>query len=256
MTINSSNEYDPLVFPPFAVTVDIALMTVVNQELRMLLIQRGVDPYKGKWALPGGFVRENESLLAAAERELPEETGITTHLEQLKSYGSPDRDPRMRVVTVAFWAIIPDLEKPQSGTDASHAELVPVAEIESGRMELAFDHAHIAADAIEMARSSLETRTIASRFCQEEFTIAELRNVYDIVWNTALDPGNFQRKVTQSEGFLLPTESKTPSSDKGGRPAALWKAGSASKLMPPLSRPDNLVELEEELTSKEKLSEI
>ncbi len=254
--MNSAKKYDPLSFPPFAVTVDIALMTIVDQELRMLLIQRGIDPYRGKWALPGGFVREDESLLDAAERELPEETGITTHLEQLKSYGSPDRDPRMRVVTVAFWAIIPNLGKPQSGTDAAHAELVPVAEIESGRLELAFDHALIAADAIEMARSSLETRTIASRFCQEEFTIADLRKVYDTVWNTELDPGNFQRKVTQSEGFLLPTESKTPSSEKGGRPAALWKAGSASKLMPPLSRPANLVELEEELKNEENLSEI
>jgi len=230
--------YDPNAFPPFGVTVDIALMTLVEDELRMLLIQRGVEPDKGYWALPGGFVQENEDLLAAAERELTEETGVTAKLEQLKTYGEPQRDPRMRVVTVAYWAILPNLPTPKSGTDASHAELVPVFELESKRLNLAFDHEEIANDAIEKARESLETRTVASRFCQPEFTIADLRNVYNAVWNTKLDPGNFQRKVKQSEGFLTPTLDKTPSTEKGGRPATLWSAGPADKLDPPIQRPE------------------
>ncbi len=239
MTINEKAvNYDPSNFPPFAVTVDIALLTLVQNELRMLLIQRGIEPEKGHWALPGGFVQENEDLAIAAERELTEETGITAELEQLRAYGTPNRDPRMRVVTVAYWAIVPDLPAPKSGTDASHAELVPVFEIESKRLNLAFDHEQIARDAIETARESLETRTVASRFCQPEFTIADLRNVYDAVWNTKLDPGNFQRKVKQSEGFLTPTPDKTPSTDKGGRPAALWIAGPADKLDPPIQRPE------------------
>lgn len=239
MTINEKEAtYDPNAFPPFAVTVDIALMTLVEDELRMLLIQRGVEPDKGYWALPGGFVQENEDLLAAAERELTEETGVTAKLEQLKTYGEPQRDPRMRVVTVAYWAILPNLPTPRSGTDASHAELVPVFELESKRLNLAFDHEKIANEAIEKARESLETRTVASRFCQPEFTIADLRNVYNAVWNTKLDPGNFQRKVKQSEGFLTPTLDKTPSTEKGGRPAMLWSAGPADKLDPPIQRPE------------------
>jgi len=239
VTINKNGlEYDPNAFPPFAVTVDIALMTLVDTELRMLLIQRGIEPDKGFWALPGGFVHEEEDLLPAAERELTEETGVTAKLEQLKAYGGPQRDPRMRVVTVAYWAIVPDLPMPKSGTDASHAELVPVFEIESKRLKLAFDHEQIARDAIEKARESLETRTVASRFCQAEFTIADLRNVYETVWNTKLDPGNFQRKVKQSEGFLTPTPDKTPSTEKGGRPAVLWTAGPADKLDPPIQRPE------------------
>ena len=239
MTIDENDlDYDPHTFPPFAVTVDIALMTLVDNELRMLLIQRGVEPDKGFWALPGGFVQENEDLLVAAERELIEETGVSAELEQLKTYGQPQRDPRMRVVTVAYWAILPDLPRPKSGTDASHAELVPVFEIESKRLELAFDHEQIAYDAVEAARESLETRTVASRFCQPEFTIADLRNVYNSVWNTKLDPGNFQRKVKQSEGFLTPTPDKTPSTEKGGRPAVLWTAGPADKLDPPIQRPE------------------
>lgn len=240
MTRNEKDvAYDPSVFPPFAVTVDVAVMTLVENELRMLLIQRGVEPDKGYWALPGGFVQENEDLLAAAERELYEEAGVTAELEQLRTYGTPHRDPRMRVVTVAYWAIVPDLPTPKSGTDASHAELVPVFEIESMRLNLAFDHEQIAHDAIEHARDSLETRTVASRFCKPEFTIADLRNVYNAVWNTKLDPGNFQRKVKQSEGFLNPTLDKTPSTEKGGRPATLWSAGPADKLDPPIQRPEN-----------------
>jgi len=239
VTINEKEAgYDPSVFPPFAVTVDIALMTLVDSELRILLIQRGVEPDKGFWALPGGFVHENEDLLAAAQRELTEETGVSAKLEQLQTYGEPQRDPRMRVVTVAYWAILPNLPAPKSGTDASHAELVPVFEIESRRLKLAFDHEQITRDAIEKARESLETRTVASRFCQPEFTIADLRNVYNAVWNTKLDPGNFQRKVRQSEGFLTPTLDKTPSNEKGGRPAMLWSAGPADKLDPPIQRPE------------------
>jgi len=239
VTINENEaKYDPNTYPPFAVTVDIALMTLVENELRMLLIQRGVEPDKGRWALPGGFVQEEEGLLAAAERELVEETSVSAKLEQLKTYGEPQRDPRMRVVTVAYWAIIPNLPTPKSGTDASHAEFVPVFEIESKRLKLAFDHEQIARDAIENARESLETRTVASRFCQPEFTIADLRTVYETVWNTKLDPGNFQRKVKQSDGFLSPTTDKTPSTEKGGRPAVLWTAGPADKLDPPIQRPE------------------
>ena len=234
-------DYDPHAFPPFAVTVDIVVMTIIENDLRVLLIRRAVPPFRDSWALPGGFVRPDEDLDTAAARELAEETSISQepgHLEQFGTYGHPDRDPRMRVVSVGYWAIVPDLPTPKGGSDAAYAELVPVAELESGRIRLAFDHDRIVADGIARARSRLEDTTIATRFCPPEFTISDLRRVYDAVWDSELDPGNFQRKVKQTVGFLKPLEQTTRSGDKGGRPAALWARGPAESLSPPLTRPD------------------
>ena len=233
--------YDPHAYPPFAVTVDIVVMTITESDLRVLLIRRAIPPFRDSWALPGGFVRPDEDLDTAAARELAEETSISQepeHLEQFGTYGHPDRDPRMRVVSVGYWAIVPDLPTPKGGSDAAYAELVPVAELESGRIRLAFDHDRIVADAIARARSRLEDTTIATRFCPPEFTISDLRRVYDAVWDSELDPGNFQRKVKQTVGFLKPLEQTTRSGDKGGRPAALWTRGPAESLSPPLTRPD------------------
>ena len=136
----------------FAVTVDIVLVTVVQRRLKVLLIQRGNPPYEGAWALPGGFVEPDEDLAEAAARELREETGIGVKLDSLRqvgAYGHPDRDPRMRVVTVAYGAIVERLaEAPRGGSDAAHAGLVPVAEVQSGRVTLAFDHRQIVEDAV------------------------------------------------------------------------------------------------------------
>jgi 8-oxo-dGTP diphosphatase len=234
-------DYDPHDYPPVAVTVDIVVFTIIDDALRVLLIQRGQPPFLGRWALPGGFIRPEEDLETAALRELAEETGIHQkpgHLEQFGSYGSLERDPRMRVVTVGYWAIVPDLPSPTGGGDARHAELVPVSEVESGRLRLAFDHEVILADAIETARTRLEDSTVATLFCRPQFTISDLRNVYNAVWETQLDAGNFQRKVTKSEGFLHQLQSPpVRSGDKGGRPASLWTSGPAEKLKPPITRP-------------------
>ena len=240
MTVDSEtpSDYDPHAFPPFAVTVDIVVMTIIENDLRVLLIRRAVPPFRDSWALPGGFVRPDEDLNTAAARELAEETSISQepgHLEQFGTYGHPDRDPRMRVVSVGYWAIVPDLPAPKGGSDAAYAELVPVAELESGRIRLAFDHDRIVADAIARARSSLEDTTIATHFCPPEFTISDLRRVYDAVWDSKLDPGNFQRKVKQTVGFLKPLKQTARSGDKGGRPASLWTRGPAETLSPPLA---------------------
>ena len=226
--------YDPSAFTPFAVTVDIVLMTVVDRELRVLLIQRGKEPYKDTWALPGGFVNPDEDLADAAARELAEETGIglaQSRLEQLGTYGNPTRDPRMRVVTVAHWAIVPRLDRaPRGGSDASDAEWKPVAEIQSDRVLLAFDHRRIVDDATDRLRAGLETTTIAHRFCPPEFTIRELQDVYEAIWQTELDAGNFQRKVRQRRGFVTPTGRQILPGDKGGRPAELWRSGDSEEL--------------------------
>ena len=161
------------------------------------------------------------------------------HLEQFHAYGDPDpipEDAPERVVSIGYWAIVPNLADAAMGDDVASHKLSPVAEFNEVR--LAFNHGQILADAIEWARDRLENTTIAASFCGTEFTISELRGVYDAVWGTKLDPGNFQRKVKQTNDFLVSLQRTNHSDDKAGRPAALWSLGSASRLNPPLSRPN------------------
>lgn len=221
--------------PPFAVTVDLVVLTLTGDELCALVVRRGIEPYRGEWALPGGFVREDEDLPDAARRELAEETGLaagTVHIEQLAGYGAPDRDPRMRVVTVAYLALAPDLPTPNAGTDAAEARWTPVRSLTGEH--LAFDHDRILADGLERARAKLEYSPLATAFCAPEFTVAELRRVYELVWDTRLDPRNFHRKVTGAEGLLEPTGHTT--TRDGGRPAQVYRRGKAEMLYPPMLR--------------------
>lgn len=224
--------------PPFAVTVDLVVLTIRADTLTALTVRRGVAPFLGAWALPGGFVRAEEDLDAAARRELAEETALpahTVHLEQLASYGTPGRDPRMRVVTVAYLALAPELPVPTAGTDAAEARWSPVADLLADPASLAFDHHRILRDGVERARAKLEYTPLAAAFCPAEFTVAELRRVYELVWGTALDPRNFHRKVTGVTGLLDATGSST--ARDGGRPAQLYRLGRATALYPPILRP-------------------
>jgi 8-oxo-dGTP diphosphatase len=229
-------EYDASLYPPFAVTVDLVVLTIGDGALQALLVRRGEAPYRGRLALPGGFVRPAESLGAAARRELAEETGIDDvpgHLEQLATYGDPGRDPRMRVVSVAYLSLAPDLPAPSAGGDARQARWLPVDDALTQR--LAFDHVRILADGVERARSKLEYTTLATSFCPPEFTIADLRHVYDVVWGTMLDPRNFHRKCTGTPGFVEPVGRTTTAG--AGRPAQVVRAGPATALNPPILRP-------------------
>lgn len=222
--------------PAFAVTVDLVVLTVRAGELCVLLVRRGIPPHQDRRALPGGFVRIDEDLAAAAGRELVEETGLgqpNSHLEQLGSYGHPGRDPRGRVVTVAYLALLPDLPTPVAGTDAASAEWVNLAGLRGGR--LAFDHDRILADGLERARAKLEYTPLATAFCPPEFTVGQLRAVYETVWGTTLDARNFHRKVTGTPGFVVPIGRSTEG-DRG-RPAQLYRCGPAEVLYPPMLRP-------------------
>lgn len=241
--------YDARDWPPFAVAVDLVVLTVRDGALSALVIRRGEEPFAGCLALPGGFVRPAESLDRAAARELAEETGLAqllVHLEQLATYGTVDRDPRMRIISVAYLALAPDLPAPRAGGDAVAAAWTPVATIlpalfpgaphpAATGSSLAFDHAKILADGVERARAKLEYSPLAAAFCPAEFTVGELRRVYEAVWGVALDPRNFHRKVTGTPGFLIPVGDTT--ARQGGRPAQLFRLGDVTLLNPPMLRP-------------------
>lgn len=218
----------------FSLAIDLVILTIRADELHVLLIERGNEPYRDRLALPGGFVHREEDLDAAAIRELAEETnlhGDTLHLEQVRTYASPNRDPRGRVASVAYLAIAPDLPIPIAGTDAATAQWLPV----DAAHNLAFDHEVILRDAVDRARAKLEYTPLATAFCRDRFTIGELRAVYEAVWGVPLDPRNFSRKVIGVDGFVEPTgERRSPGI---GRPAALYRRGDATILYPPMLRP-------------------
>jgi 8-oxo-dGTP diphosphatase len=221
-------------YPGLRVTVDLAILTVRDDLLQVLVIERDNEPFSGQDALPGGHLRPGEDLKGAAIRELGEETGLhgeTLHLEQLATYGAMDRDPRGRVVSVAYLAIAPNLPIPVAGTDARSARWADVNEV---RDKLAFDHADILSDAVERARGLLEFTTLATAFCDETFTIGDLRRVYEVVWGEPVDPRNFNRKVLSTEGFVESTGTKR--APETGRPAELYRRGPAATLSRPLLR--------------------
>jgi 8-oxo-dGTP diphosphatase len=215
--------------PRVAVSVDLVILTVRGGSLAALVWRRTGEPYRSLWALPGGFIRGDEDLPATASRVLAERAGLPgaqVHLEQLQTYGYPDRDPRQRVVAVAYLGIAPDLPAP----DQPRMSWQPVSVL----TELAFDHLRILHDGVERARAKLEYTPLGAAFCPAEFTVADLRKVYEIVWGTPLDPRNFHRKVTGAEGFLVETGEVSYS---GGRPAQLYRRGDAELLHPPMLRP-------------------
>ncbi len=224
-------------YPFVYLTADVvALSARPGAELAVLMVKRGSAPYKGRWAFPGGFVDDREDVERAARRELREETGLSVRslrFHQLGAYTAPRRDPRHRVISVPFVVVLPGPAAPTAGDDAAHAEWLPVDDL-LGSRRLAFDHAQILADAVSWLGAALERTTLATSFLDEEFTISELREVYEAVWGRQLDPGNFQRKVTGAAGFVEETGERRVGGR--GRPAALFTAGPAEEIWPPMSR--------------------
>jgi 8-oxo-dGTP diphosphatase len=227
---------DEWVPPSILLAVDLVILTLRDARLHVLLVERGIEPYSGTLALPGGFLcDENEDIETAARRELSEEAGLTdVHLEMLGVYGKPGRDPRGRVVSVAHLAIAPSLPDPVAGTDAAGACWMPAEDALSPGIELAFDHRQIVGDGIERARAKLEHTALATAFCGETFTISNLQQVYEAVWGVRLDPRNFYRKVQNARGFIVAAGPMRQT--ENGRPARLFKAGPAQVLSPPMTR--------------------
>jgi 8-oxo-dGTP diphosphatase len=198
------------------VTVDLVILTIQEQQLRVLLVERGVRPFEGEYALPGGFVREDESLEEAAARELEGETGTKDiFLEQLFSFGDPKRDPRGRVVTIAYYALIsPDRAQLAAGSDAALAAWYPVAQLP----KLAFDHQNILDVALNRLRGKLEYTTVGFELLPKKFTLSDLQQMYEALLNKSLDKRNFRRKV-QALGILRPLKEWQKT---GRKPARLY----------------------------------
>jgi 8-oxo-dGTP diphosphatase len=222
-------DYDPSRFPAFAVTVDVVILTMREGLLHVLLVCRGEAPFEGMWAIPGGFKRPAETLDEAAMRELAEETGVeaASLLTQFGAYGDPERDPRMNVVTIAYLAVLRDVGMLAAGSDAAAASLLPVSDVLSGKIELAFDHRQIVRDAVERVRVELEVTGVATAFVGTTFTLAELRTVYEAVWGVQLDAANFRRSIVAEDGWVIPTGRRAQPGPAGGRPAELYRAGRA-----------------------------
>jgi 8-oxo-dGTP diphosphatase len=206
-------------YPHPAVTVDIVIFTIVDDDFKVLLIQRDIEPFEGMWALPGGFVGIDESLRRAAWRELKEETGVNAaFLEQLGAFGHPDRDPRERVITVTYYALIPaERIKPRAATDARQARLFSMDELP----ELAFDHAKILRRAQQKVRDKIDEPIIALQLLPEAFTLSDLQRVHERILGTPIDKRNFRKKILALD-LISPTGEERR--DGPHRPARLYRA--------------------------------
>ena len=199
-------------------STDVVVFTLRDEQLKALLVRRGEPPFKGMWALPGGFVGAGEDLDASAMRHLDIGTGVTgLYLEQLYTFGKPDRDPRGRVISVAYYALISS-ERLQlrAATGSEGVGWFALEELP----ELAFDHAAIVGDARQRLSAKLAYSTIAFQFMPEKFTLPELQSVYEIILNEPLDKRNFRKRVCAIEQLEATGEVRRNGSH---RPARLYR---------------------------------
>ena len=210
--------YDVTVYKRPSVTVDVVIFSLHNANLRLLLIQRKGEPYQGMWAIPGGFVHMDESLEEAARRELMEETAVSNvYMEQLYTFGDPNRDPRTRVITIAYIALVPyDAIQPQAGDDAADAAWFSLADLP----DLAFDHQKIIDYALTRLRYKLEYTTVGFELLPDQFTLTELQQAYELILVEKLDKRNFRSKIFAAEVLEESGEMKR---EGMGRPAKLYQ---------------------------------
>jgi 8-oxo-dGTP diphosphatase len=204
-------------YPRPSVTVDLVIFTIAEDDLKVLLIRRGQEPFKGRWALPGGFVEIDESLERAAARELKEEVGVTNvYLEQLYTFGEPKRDPRGRVISVSYFALV-DAERQRivAASDAAEAQWRSVFDAP----KLAFDHARILDYAVWRLRNKIEWTTVGYELLPKKFTLSELQRVYEIILQRPVDKRNFRKKILAQGQIIELNESR---SDVAHRPARLY----------------------------------
>lgn len=213
-----SSGYRPAPADRPALSVDVVIFSLRRSALHVLLIRRAASPFKGKWAIPGGFVEPTESLEEAARRELLEETDLhDVYVEQLYTFGDPKRDPRGRVVTVAYFALVPEDVLASAGDDAAEAEWHPIDRLP----DLAFDHAEIVGYALQRLRYKLEYTSVGFELLPNEFTLTDLQTAYEIVLGEKLDKRNFRRRILEAE--ILAETSRYRDGEGQGRPARLYR---------------------------------
>lgn len=207
-------------YPRPSVTVDLVIFTIADDDLKVLLIRRGGEPFKGCWALPGGFVEIGESLEAAAARELSEEAGVTNvYLEQLYTFGDPGRDPRGRVISVSYFALVDaDRQRIRAASDAADAQWQSVFDTKTNG-KLAFDHKRILDYAVWRLRNKIEWTTVGYELLPKKFTLSELQRVYEIILQKPVDKRNFRKKVLAQGRIRELSETR---SDVAHRPARLY----------------------------------
>src|SRR5213078_1661860 len=205
-------------YPRAALTVDCVVFGLDDSELKVLLIERALEPFKGKWALPGGFVRVDETLDEAARRELAEEAGLKdVFLEQLYTFGTVNRDPRERVVSVAYYALVKlAAHDTRAATDAADARWFPISKVP----KLAFDHADILAIALARLKGKVRYQPIGFELLPPKFTLSQLQHLYEAVLATKLDKRNFRKKALDF-GLLVPLNEVFQAGRH--RPAQLFK---------------------------------
>ncbi|MDJ0806351.1 MAG: NUDIX domain-containing protein [Gammaproteobacteria bacterium] len=213
-------------YPHPAVTTDVILFTIKDAQLQILLIRRAQPPMQGSWALPGGFLNIDESLEDCANRELQEETGISgVHLEQLYTFGRPDRDPRERVISVAHYGLAPsDKLSPTPASDAQDVNWHPINDLP----ELAFDHADIVNLAHRRLVKKLDDASTAFQLIHPEFTLSELQAVFEIILNKRLDKRNFRRRMLDME---LLEETGKSFSNGNHRPAKIYRSKNPERVV-------------------------
>jgi 8-oxo-dGTP diphosphatase len=218
-----AHHYDASKYERPSVTVDVVMMSLRQRDLQVLLVKRRSWPYEGMWAIPGGFVNMQESLEEAAKRELQEETGVQdVYLEQLYTFGDPRRDPRTRVITVVYFALLDSARlQVRAADDAADVGWFPVYNLP----ELAFDHAKILEYALDRLRGKLDYTNIAFSLLPEQFTLRELQRVYEIILHRRLDKRNFRKKIL-STGILEDTGAKKMEGTH--RPARLYSFNPAA----------------------------
>jgi 8-oxo-dGTP diphosphatase len=207
-------------YPRPSVTVDLVIFTIADNDLKVLLIRRGAEPFKGRWALPGGFVEISESLEKAAARELKEEAGVTNvYLEQLYTFGEPKRDPRGRVISVSYFALVDaDQQRIRAASDATEAEWQSVFDSKLGA-KLAFDHKQILDYAVWRLRNKIEWTTVGYELLPKKFTLSELQRVYEIILQRPVDKRNFRKKILAQGQIRELNETRN---DGAHRPAKLY----------------------------------
>lgn len=212
-------------YPHPAVTTDIVIFTIQDDALNVLLIKRALPPHKNQWALPGGFIEIEESLEEGARRELQEETGVEgVYLEQLHTFGQPDRDPRERVITVAYLAIIPaDELEMKAGSDAEDVRWFKIKELP----DLAFDHKRIIKMAHERLTAKVDYSTIAFQFMPKVFTLSELQYVYEVILREQLDKRNFRKRISS---FDMLRETGKERREGAHRPAKLYRVKNPKRI--------------------------